>query len=107
MTAAFCWDYQTPQERITGHSETQQLLDEMEEVFTELAPNVGFVYKHSWLPGDFIMIDNAALGHEAAAETQASVEHVGLRVMHRTTIQGSEPPRKKYEINAQGHRITN
>jgi taurine dioxygenase len=104
MTAAFIWDYGTTKERLTGPSETQQLLDEMEDVFTK-AVDKRLIYKHSWVAGDFIISDNAALGHEASVETQASVEQVGLRVMHRTTVQGSEPPRKKYEIDTQGIRI--
>jgi alpha-ketoglutarate-dependent taurine dioxygenase len=105
MTATFLWDHGTENERLTGSAETQQILDEMEEVFTQLAPKLGLIYKHEWTAGDFIISDNAALGHEAAVETQNSVQQVGLRVMHRTTVQGSEPPRKKYTIDAQGHRI--
>ena len=105
MTAAFIWDYGTAEARLTGSAETEEILNEMEDVFTRLAAEKGLIYKHQWMPGDFIISDNAAVGHEADAETQASVEKVGLRVMHRTTIQGSEPPSKKYEIDAQGRRI--
>jgi taurine dioxygenase len=105
MTAAFIWDHGTVNQRLTGLAETQQLLDEMEDVFTNAVPKLGLIYKHEWRTGDFIISDNAALGHEAAVETQASPAQVGLRVMHRTTVQGSEPPSKKYELDAQGHRI--
>jgi alpha-ketoglutarate-dependent taurine dioxygenase len=104
MTAAFVWDHGTPQARITGSLETQELLNEMEDVFTRLAPKLGLIYKHTYMPGDFIISDNAAVGHEASVETQASVDRVGLRVMHRTTVQGSEPPRKKYKLDAHGMR---
>ena len=58
-----------------------------------------------WLPGDFIITDNAALGHEASPETQAPPSRVGLRVMHRTTVKGGPPPAKAYRIDEQGRRL--
>ena len=47
-----------------------------------------------YLPGDFIISDNLAVGHMASAETQASKEKVGLRVIHRTTVKGVHKPTK-------------
>ena len=50
-----------------------------------------------WRPGDFIISDNLALAHEASPETQLPSEVVGLRVMHRTTVQGQHVPRKRQQ----------
>ena len=52
-------------------------------------------YWHHWEPGDFLISDNLALGHEASPQTQWSRERVGLRVMHRVTIAGKHKPRKQ------------
>ena len=49
-----------------------------------------------WTPGDFIISDNLALGHEAHPDTQLPVSQVGLRVMHRTTVKGTTHPAKTY-----------
>lgn len=105
MTAAFLWDAGTPGERLTGAAETVQLLDEVGMAFTATAPAVGLVYAHAWRSGDFIITDNAAVGHEASPDTQLGVAEVGLRVLHRTTVGGRVPPAKGYAIDAQGRRV--
>ncbi len=51
-------------------------------------------YVHNWEPGDFIISDNLALGHEAHPDTQRPVSEVGLRVMHRVTVKGKKAPQK-------------
>ena len=53
-----------------------------------------FQYMHKWEPGDFIISDNLAVGHEASPQTQYSKDKVGLRVMHRVTIAGKTIPKK-------------
>ena len=64
-------------------------------IHEEFVKNNGDIqYVHEWQPGDFLISDNLALGHEAAPETQLSTSHVGLRVMHRVTIAGKHQPRK-------------
>lgn len=45
-----------------------------------------------WREGDFIIIDNLAVGHKASKETQLPRHLVGLRVMHRTTTAGLHNP---------------
>ncbi len=51
-------------------------------------------YWHNWEPGDFIISDNLAVGHEASPQSQFPRSQVGLRVMHRVTIAGKSKPRK-------------
>lgn len=103
MTAHFVWDYGTEAERVTNKSETEQLLHEIYSLFAHVGRHL--IYSHKWRPGDFIISDNAALGHEATPATQAPREVVGLRVMHRTTIQGRCPPRKEYRVDECGYRV--
>jgi taurine dioxygenase len=46
----------------------------------------GAVYRHRWRMGDLLMWDNASVLHRAA-----DAEPRQLRVLHRTTIEGTEP----------------
>ena len=41
------------------------------------------------------MSDNLAVGHEATPQTQFSNDEVGLRVLHRTTVEGKHIPHIK------------
>jgi taurine dioxygenase len=91
MTASFVWDYGTAEARETGPAETDDLLQELEQLFRDHAD---LIYSHRWEAGDFIITDNQALGHEASEATQLPRAAVGLRVMHRTTVGGTEPPAK-------------
>lgn len=112
MTAAFIWDYDSSCNeegrknavRQTDPSETEALLSEIEAVFNSEAFKK-LVYSHNWEQGDFIISDNAALGHEASPETQTPPSMVGLRVMHRTTVQGQHTPTKEYRLDEHGYRI--
>jgi len=70
--------------------EVQQVLDSIKEEICVKSR----MYSHEYKPGDFIISDNLAVGHEADPATQLPREEVGLRVMHRVTIAGSQPPRK-------------
>jgi len=90
MTEGFLLDKGTKEQRSLSSLEVQQVLDSIkEEICVE-----GRVYSHEYKPGDFIISDNLAVGHEADPATQLPREEVGLRVMHRVTIAGSQPPRK-------------
>lgn len=91
MTEGFCWNYQSKDERWTSWSETEEILS---EIHAEIESNPKLIYVHEWQTGDFILSDNLALGHEATPETQLPVSEVGLRVLHRTTIQGTNFPSK-------------
>ncbi|KAK7578096.1 hypothetical protein V9T40_010301 [Parthenolecanium corni] len=92
MTERFLWDYKSPDERITDPSESRALLEEIHEQIVK--KNSDLIYRHEWQPGEFVMSDNLAVGHEAVPETQLSRKDVGLRVLHRTTIKGVHKPTK-------------
>lgn len=92
MTEGFVWNYGTSQQRVATEVENNQLL---EEIYNEIVNhNKDLIYTHEWKPGEFIISDNLSVGHEATPETQYSVEQVGLRVLHRTTVKGTKPPAK-------------
>ncbi|WAR24240.1 RDPA-like protein [Mya arenaria] len=87
MTERFVWDYGTPQQRVTDRSETAEII---QEIHNEIVKDD----RKLWEEGDFIISDNLAVGHEASPETQLPREKVGLRVLHRTTIKGTNVPSK-------------
>ena len=92
MTDSFILDYGTPNCKELNDDETEIIL---QSIHTEIVrKNSDLQYKHEWQPGDFIISDNLALGHEASPETQHSKLEVGLRVMHRVTIAGKHIPCK-------------
>lgn len=51
-------------------------------------------YAMKWEEGDFGILDNLALAHYAVPGTQDPASRVGLRILHRTTIEGDATPRK-------------
>ena len=80
--------------RLMSHSETRNILKGIHNEIVKDMANDDLVYKHEWKPGDFIISDNLAVGHEASPETQYVRSDVGLRVMHRVTIAGIHKPCK-------------
>jgi taurine dioxygenase len=62
---------------------------EKEELLRALRDHVerpGAIYRHRWRMGDLMMWDNASVLHRAA-----DAEPAQLRVLHRTTTEGTEP----------------
>lgn len=49
---------------------------------------------YEWELGDFAVIDNLAIAHFASPGTQRRRNEVGLRILHRTTVAGSNRPMK-------------
>ena len=92
MTDSFILDHGTPNARELDDDETETILRSIHaEIVGKSADSQ---YKHEWQPGDFIISDNLALGHEASPETQSPKSEVGLRIMHRVTIAGKYIPKK-------------
>jgi len=50
---------------------------------------------YEWELGDFAVIDNLAMAHFASEGTQGRRKKVGLRILHRTTVAGTNKPRKE------------
>jgi len=92
MTNEFIWDYKLPSERIATHEEYAELLQSIHCIINQ--DDGKYIYVHKWEPGDFIISDNLAVGHYAHSSTQAPRDKVGLRVLHRTTVKGTYPPKK-------------
>ena len=66
----------------------------MLERITAALEDPAICYAHDWVLGDFAIIDNLAVGHYAHPDTQESVAAGGLRVLHRTTVAGTNVPTK-------------
>ena len=96
MTDAFAVDYDVARrqaDRLCNENETSAILREIHEEITRGQREK--IYHHEWKPGELIISDNLAVGHEATPDTQLPVSRVGLRVLHRTTVEGTVPPAKK------------
>ncbi|KAL5017589.1 hypothetical protein ScPMuIL_007178 [Solemya velum] len=52
------------------------------------------IYSHKWETGDFIITDNLALAHHPSKESQLEPAQIGLRVLHRVTVEGTSVPSK-------------
>ena len=63
----------------------RRLIDELEEFCTQ--PQ--FIYRHEWEDGDMVMFDNICVMHKAMAYNLAG----SRRLLHRTTIAGTSPPK--------------
>ena len=92
MTDSYILDHGTPNAKMLNEEETDNILKAIHDEI--VAKNFDLQYKHEWQPGDFIISDNLALGHEASPETQYPKSEVGLRIMHRVTIAGKHIPHK-------------
>lgn len=90
MTDHYILDYGTPNAKVLNRQETEMI---KRGIHQELVKK-DIQYIHHWQPGDFLISDNLALGHEAHPDTQLSPQEVGLRVMHRVTIDGKHKPTK-------------
>lgn len=90
MTDHYILDYGTPNAKVLNRQETEMI---KRGIHQELVKK-DIQYIHHWQPGDFLISDNLALGHEAHPDTQLSSQEVGLRVMHRVTIDGKHKPTK-------------
>jgi len=95
MTEGFILDYGSPNARELNISQSFHVLQQIRE---EILKNPGNIYHHKYQPGDFIISDNLAVGHEASPDTQWPREQIGLRVMHRVTVGGTTKPGKSYNL---------
>lgn len=92
MTDHYVLDHGTPNAKVCNEQESELI---RRGIHHEFVKNDGAIqYVHEWQPGDFLISDNLALGHEASPDTQLSPQEVGLRVMHRVTIDGKYKPTK-------------
>lgn len=95
MTEGFILDYGSYQQRDLSVSESFEIL---QQIKSEIMRDKTRIYHHVYKPGDFIISDNLAVGHEASPETQHHRENVGLRIMHRVTVAGKTRPGKSYDL---------
>ena len=95
MTEGFILDYGTNCERQLSMSDTYTIL---RQIRNEFLKNPANIYHHKYQPGDFIISDNLAVGHEASPDTQWPRDKIGLRVMHRVTVAGTTKPGKSYKL---------
>jgi len=74
-----------------------QEMDEFFQRWTELMDRDDIRYNHKWQQGDVVIIDNLAVAHKAMPGAHKASS--GLRILHRTTIKGSQPFDPPPELN--------
>ena len=84
---SFAWDLGGPGERATDADETAALLAALDGDVAAVAGDGG-VYRHEWRTGDLLVVDNVAVAHLAAPETQTPRDVAGLRVLDRVVVAG-------------------
>ncbi|KAK3092843.1 hypothetical protein FSP39_007816 [Pinctada imbricata] len=75
--------------------ETQYVMDLLESKL--LSANLIFALNYK--PGDFLIMNNQAVAHIAGPGTQLPPEVVGVRLIHRSTVQGESKPSKEVKVN--------
>eukprot|EP01094_Clydonella_sp_ATCC50884_P004194 TRINITY_DN13270_c0_g1_i1.p1 TRINITY_DN13270_c0_g1~~TRINITY_DN13270_c0_g1_i1.p1 ORF type:complete len:186 (-),score=28.18 TRINITY_DN13270_c0_g1_i1:204-695(-) len=93
MITGFVYDYGASTQREATREEFAELRAELEGMFDAFWSS-GRAHSHQWEEGDFIISDNLAVTHIAAPESQLPRSQVGLRVLHRTTVDGTHRPSK-------------
>jgi len=80
-------------QRVLSNGEVLKLKADISQAFSR--DNDRLVYSHQWRDGDLVIIDNLQLAHLASKESQLPKEKVGLRILHRLAINGSQKPMKR------------
>jgi len=86
------FDYGSENQRHLSHSELFRLKGEMSHEIKK--DNERLIYSHKWMEGDLVIIDNLQIAHMASKESQLPKEKVGLRILHRLAINGTQKPAK-------------
>jgi alpha-ketoglutarate-dependent taurine dioxygenase len=86
----------------TDHQTTlslQQMLELKGEITHEIEKqDERLIYAHKWNEGDLVIIDNLQIMHFASKETQLPKEEIGLRILHRLSINGVFKPVKTQDM---------
>ena len=69
--------------------------DDLKAVINTALAESDRVLRWRWSAGDLLVIDNLAVAHRASDGSQTAPEDVGLRLMHRTTVQSFDVPKKR------------
>ena len=86
LSDLFILDYGTDQEKVYSEVETEAIAKSIAQELDK------YRYVHQWQPGDLLITDNLAVAHMASPGTQYDRTEVGLRVMHRVTVNGKYQP---------------
>jgi alpha-ketoglutarate-dependent taurine dioxygenase len=88
---AFAVDYDSAAGTASRLYDWPQTQQQLRDITAQLEANA---FRCEWELGDFALIDNLACGHYAHPDTQLDPAVDGLRILHRTTVQGDSRPQK-------------
>lgn len=75
--------------RLLNEKEMKSLFHDYNDLLNKGVED-GYTVNYQYNQGDFIVIDNLAVGHRASPEAHKSAEEQGLRIMHRTTVEATQ-----------------
>jgi taurine dioxygenase len=75
--------------RLLNKEEMKKLFNDYNDLLNNGVED-GYTINYQYNEGDFIVIDNLAVGHRASPEAHKSAEEQGLRIMHRTTVEAPQ-----------------
>lgn len=79
-----------PPYRLLDEKEMKELFNTYNDLLNDGVKD-GYTINYEYEPGDFVVIDNLAVGHKAAPEAHRSYKDQGLRILHRTTVKATQP----------------
>lgn len=77
--------------RPTGVDETAEVRAALASEVARVAETAGATYHHEWEEGDTLLVDNLAVAHVAPPQTQQPPAAIGLRVLDRVVVAGTQP----------------
>ncbi|GMH93404.1 hypothetical protein TrVE_jg14348 [Triparma verrucosa] len=77
-----------------GETLTREETDDINDKISEAIEKVG-PYRHEWVAGSLLVMDNLAVVHRASSETQATDDPDAIRIMRRVTLAAKRPLRRR------------
>lgn len=83
--------------RLLDEAELKQLCHEYNDVLNAGLEN-GYAIEYEYQENDCIYIDNLAVAHRASPKAHLPAEEQGLRIMHRSTVRGTQPLAPDFDL---------
>lgn len=83
--------------RLLDHDEMKELFNEYNDLLNA-GLKEGYSIPYEYKDGDFLIIDNLAVGHRASPEAHKSASVQGLRILHRITVKAMQDFEPKFGL---------
>lgn len=83
--------------RLLDEAELKQLCHEYNDVLNAGLEN-GYAIEYEYQENDCIFIDNLTVAHRASPKAHLPAKEQGLRIMHRSTVRGTQPLAPDFDL---------